>query len=170
MLFATINLIAIVSALIGIVMLANYLGNMTRTLKVKYLTDKAHTLKRGTLNSAGLDLCSAYDYTISPMSRTMINTDISITLPPGTYGRIAPRSGLAKNYGIDVFAGVIDPDYTGPIGVILYNSDASNPFQIKAGDRIAQLILEKYESDIIVESVGKLSATERGSGGFGSTG
>lgn len=170
MLFEIVNLILVIINLGAIVVLANWLTNTSRTLKVKNLTSKAHSLTRGTIESAGLDLCSAYSYIIPPQSRLLVRTDISVTVPPGTYGRIAPRSGLAKNNGIDVLAGVIDPDYTGPVGVILLNTDSSTPFQINPGDRIAQLILEKYESNIIVEEVNDLLITERGDGGFGSTG
>lgn len=170
MLFEIVNLGVIVINMIAIIALANYLSNTSRTLRVKNLTTKAHSLTRGSAESAGLDLCSAYAYLIPPQSRLLVSTDLSITVPEGTYGRIAPRSGLAKNNGIDVLAGVIDPDYTGPVGVILYNTDANNPFQINPGDRIAQLILERYESNVIVETVGELSVTDRGNGGFGSTG
>jgi dUTP pyrophosphatase len=170
MLFEILNLLTVSSILLGIIALANYLNTNYRLLKVKYLTDKAYELTRGSSDAAGLDLCSAYTYTIPPLSRVLINTDLSITVPDGTYGRIAPRSGLAKNNGIDVLAGVIDPDYTGPVGVILFNSDSSTPFQINPGDRIAQLILEKYESNIIITSVDYLDETTRGLSGFGSTG
>jgi dUTP pyrophosphatase len=141
-----------------------------RTLKVKYLTTKAHALTRGTLFSAGLDLCSAYKYTIPPLSRLLIRTDLSFTLPSGTYGRIAPRSGLAYKHGIDVFAGVIDQDYRGPVGVILFNSDSTTSFQIEPGDRIAQLIVEKIEDNVIISIEKSLENTNRGGQGFGSTG
>lgn len=143
-----------------------------KKLKVKFLTNKAgvETLTRGSHYSAGLDLCSAYQYTILPQSRVLINTDISIRVPYGTYGRIAPRSGLAKNHGIDVLAGVIDHDYTGPVGVILINTDTSTSFEVKPGDRIAQLILEKYEPDIEIVLKEYLPETSRGDNGFGSTG
>lgn len=91
-----------------------------------------------------------------------------MSLPFGQYGRIAPRSGLAYKNGIDVLAGVIDADYRGDVGVILLNTGDSD-FIIKDGDRIAQIIIEKIDMCelIVVEDLG---ITDRGEGGFGSTG
>jgi deoxyuridine 5'-triphosphate nucleotidohydrolase len=86
----------------------------------------------------------------------------------GVYGRIAPRSGLASKFFIDVGAGVIDADYRGNVGVVLFNH-SSVEFAISIGDRIAQLILEKIEVPEI-ECVERLTETNRGAGGFGSTG
>ncbi len=97
-----------------------------------------------------------------------MQTDLSLAIPPGTYGRIAPRSGLALKHAIGVGAGVIDADYTGPIGVILFNH-GQNDFTIKIGDRIAQLILEQILTPPVVQ-VKDIQHTERGSQGFGSTG
>ncbi len=84
------------------------------------------------------------------------------------YGRVAPRSGLAWKKHIDIGAGVIDADYTGDVGVVLFNH-AKEDFEVKKGDRVAQLILERYET-AIVEEVEDLEETARGAGGFGSTG
>jgi dUTP pyrophosphatase len=150
----------------------NWFKNTPKKLKVRFLTNKVpqETLTRGSYYSAGLDLCSAYQYTIPPQSRVLVNTDISIRVPYSTYGRIAPRSGLAKNYGIDVLAGVIDHDYTGPVGVILINTDTTTSFEVKPGDRVAQLILEKYEPNIEIKLKEFLPETSRGESGFGSTG
>lgn len=98
----------------------------------------------------------------------MVPTDLSISCPVGTYGRIAPRSGLALKHGIDVGAGVVDADYRGPVGILLFNFGRES-FQIKRGDRVAQLILEQVIlAD--VEEVNDLEETIRGEGGFGSTG
>jgi len=101
----------------------------------------------------------------------LVATDLSIACPQGTYARIAPRSGLAYKKGIDVGAGVIDADYRGPLGVILFNFGDS-VFEIKQGDRIAQLILEQIVLPDVVECVdGDLPKVgERGVAGFGSTG
>jgi dUTP pyrophosphatase len=140
------------------------------TLKVRKMVETAVIPTYGSSGAAGLDLSSVYEYTIPPLSRVLVNTGISVKVPNGTYGRVAPRSGLAKNHGIDVMAGVIDPDYRGVIGVILFNTDSNVAYQVKPGDRIAQLILEKYESNAEVVEKTKLSTTERGSDGFGSTG
>lgn len=95
-------------------------------------------------------------------------TDIQIELPSGCYGRVAPRSGLAAKNFINVGAGVIDEDYRGNVGVVLFNHAEEN-FEVKKGDRIAQLICERIFYPEI-EEVSALSTTERGAGGFGSTG
>jgi dUTP pyrophosphatase len=91
--------------------------------------------------------------TIPARGRALVPTDISISVPVGTYGRVAPRSGLANKHGIDTMAGVIDADYRGPVGVILANlSDVD--FEVKVGDRIAQLIVEKVCCLAISHSLG----------------
>ena len=138
------------------------------TLLVKKLALDALIPKKQTDGSAGYDLFSYNDYELrtSP-SRVLIETKIAITVPKGTYGRIAPRSGLSCKH-IHVGAGVIDRDYTGEIKVLLYNLN-DTPYYIKKGDRIAQLILEKIET-CQVEEVEDLSSSDRGVGGFGSTG
>jgi dUTP pyrophosphatase len=138
-------------------------------LQIKKLSDKAMIPTPGSIHAAGLDLCAAIDCQIPPHGgRALVSTDLSIACPVGTYGRIAPRSGLANKYGIDVGAGVIDADYRGPVGVILFNF-GSEVFDVKVGDRIAQLILEQIVLPEI-EIVDTLDDTVRGSDGFGSTG
>jgi dUTP pyrophosphatase len=105
--------------------------------------------------------------------RTLIKTDLRIVCPPGTYLRIAPRSGLAYKFGIDIGAGVIDADYRGPVGIIVFNFGTED-FIVKRGDRIAQAILEQIciPSTIIdvpiQEELPKVGV--RGENGFGSTG
>ena len=111
---------------------------------------------------------SAYDYIIPGMGKIIAKTDISIQVPHGTYGRVAPRSGLAAKNHIDIGAGVVDQDYTGNIGVVMFNH-AQEDFEVKKGDRIAQFICEKIEYPEL-EEVASLNSTERGEGGFGSTG
>ena len=124
---------------------------------------------KGTENSAGYDLYACCNSLIYPQERILVKTGICIEVPEGYYGRIAPRSGMALKYGIDVMAGVIDSDYRGEIGVLLYNTDRNIPFHIKIGDRIAQLIIEKY-FNFDIKVVETISTSERGDGGFGSTG
>lgn len=102
------------------------------------------------------------------MEKTLVKTDIQIALPSGCYGRVAPRSGLAAKHFIDVGAGVIDEDYRGNLGVVLFNF-GKEKFEVKKGDRIAQLICERIFYPEI-EEVQVLDDTERGAGGFGSTG
>jgi len=98
----------------------------------------------------------------------LVKTDIQVKVPEGTYGRVAPRSGLALKNKIDVGAGVIDRDYRGNVGVILFNL-SDEDFQVSPGDRVAQLICEKIEYPE-VEELENLDDTDRGEGGFGSTG
>ena len=97
-----------------------------------------------------------------------MSTDIAIECPLGTYGRIAPRSGLAVKHSIDVGAGVIDSDYRGDVKVLLFNL-GNSPFKIQKGDRIAQLIIERILIPDI-EIVDVLCASQRGQNGFGSSG
>lgn len=135
-------------------------------LKVKKLSNNATIPSKGSEKAAGYDLFSAYDIIIPKYNKALIKTDIQIELPDGCYGRIAPRSGLSLKYNLDVGAGVIDADYRGNIGVILFNH-SDTEYQVQKGDKIAQLICEKiYYSEI--EEVDKLTETKRGINGFGS--
>ena len=140
---------------------------MTR-LFVKKLSEFATIPSRGSKLAAGYDLYSAHDCVIKAKGKEMVKTDLQIAVPSGCYGRVAPRSGLAWKNFIDVGAGVIDEDYRGPVNVILFNFGETD-FEIKRGDRIAQLICEKIENAEIQE-VASLEDTERGANGFGSTG
>ncbi|KAF3446303.1 hypothetical protein FNV43_RR11482 [Rhamnella rubrinervis] len=136
--------------------------------RVKKLSEKAVLPSRGSPFSAGYDLSSATETKVPARGKALVPTDLSIAVPEGTYARIAPRSGLAWKHSIDVGAGVIDADYRGPVGVILFNHSEVD-FEVKEGDRIAQLIIEKILAPEVTE-VEDLDATVRGSGGFGSTG
>ena len=137
-------------------------------MEVVRLKTEAILPTRATSGSAGYDLTAVQNDVIEPGSRRLIPIGVAIKLPEGVYGRIAPRSGLAVKKGIQVGAGVIDPDYTGEIHVLLFNH-GSEPFEIRVGDRIAQLILEKFEFCEVIQ-VDSITETLRGSGGFGSTG
>lgn len=137
-------------------------------LFVKKLCDHATTPSRGSPLAAGYDLSSSEDVSIHRGTRGLVGTGIAFTVPEGTYGRIAPRSGLAVKKGIQVGAGVIDRDYTGEVKVVLFNH-GDETFEIKKGDRIAQLIVERCETPEI-QLVTDLEDTQRSSGGFGSTG
>ena len=117
---------------------------------------------------AGLDLHCVSDVNIPPMSRMIVDLGLSVAIPEGHYGRIAPRSGLAAKNGIDVFAGVLDQTYRGEIKAILFNS-ANSPFIALKGSRVAQLILERI-SILEPEFVDELDYTSRGANGFGSSG
>jgi len=142
--------------------------NSKLILQVCKLSEHAHLPTKGSTLAAGYDLKSAYDYIIPGMGKIVAKTDLAIRVPNGTYGRVAPRSGLAAKHHIDVGAGVVDQDYTGNIGVVMFNH-AQEDFEIKKGDRIAQFICEKIEYPDL-EEVASLNSTERGEGGFGSTG
>lgn len=133
------------------------------------LEDGAVLPSRGSPGAAGLDLSSNDSGVIPSGERKLIKTGVKIALPDDTYGRIAPRSGLAHKYGIDVFAGVIDSDYRGEIGVILFNSGKED-FEYKKGDRIAQLIITPIISCSLVQINHFTNDTVRGDGGYGSTG
>lgn len=154
-----------------IVRLAETLGwmNEPERLYVRRLTENATVPRKGSAGAAGYDLYSAVNTVIPAKGKATVKLDIAVELPKGCYGRIAPRSGLAVKHFIDVGAGVIDRDFRGNVGVVMFNfSDADYP--IRAGDRIAQLICERiYESTVVVET-SYVSETERGSGGMGSTG
>lgn len=113
-------------------------------------------------------MSSAYDCSVPAHGKALVKTDLAIAIPEGTYARIAPRSGLAWKNSIDTGAGVVDYDYRGNVGVILFNFGDAD-FEIKRGDRIAQLILERI-SMAEVQETEELFETTRGTGGFGSTG
>ena len=138
-------------------------------INIKKLDEKAIIPTRSHINDAGADLYSIEDIVIPPSSRATIKTGISIEIPTGFYGRVAPRSGLAAKYGIDILAGVVDSTYRGEILVIMLNTDTSNSFKVSCGDRIAQLIVQHHQNYYFIESE-ELSSTNRGSGGFGSSG
>ncbi|XP_064388547.1 deoxyuridine 5'-triphosphate nucleotidohydrolase-like [Halichondria panicea] len=139
-----------------------------QTLQVKRLSDKATLPTRGSPFAAGYDLYSAQDVTICPEGKALVKTDIAIAVPEGCYGRVAPRSGLSWKHHIDVGAGVIDYDYRGNVGVVLFNL-AKQEYKVQKGDRIAQLVLERIFTPPVVE-MDSLDNTERGTGGYGSTG
>ncbi len=120
---------------------------------------------------AGADLYARIDLTLAPGARALMPTGIAIALPPGFAAFIHPRSGLAIRDGLSMVnaPGTIDASYRGEIQVILVNMDLNNPISIKRGDRVAQLVIQRVENVNFVP-VSELPGTERGSGGFGSTG
>lgn len=120
---------------------------------------------------AGMDLYSSADLIINPGARELVPTGIALAIPVGVVGLIHPRSGLAIKHGISVVnsPGTIDSGYRGEIKVILINHDPKTPFEVKKGDRIAQIVFQRYE-EVILEEVEYLPDSARGDGGFGSTG
>lgn len=138
-------------------------------LFVKRNTPNALLPQRQSTGAAGYDLASAVAVVdLQPGARICVSTGIALKIPQGYYGRVAPRSGLALKSGIQVGAGVIDSDYRGEVGVLLFNC-GSEPVNLPAGSRIAQLIIERISIPVVIE-VEDLDDTARNTGGFGSTG
>merc|ERR1719486_411636 len=140
-------------------------------LRVYKLSENAVLPTRGSDGAAGYDLSAAKAVTVAPHGKAIIPTDLAMAIPAGCYGRIAPRSSMAWKKHTDVGAGVVDMDYRGPVGVVLFNL-GSEPVEIQRGDRVAQLVLERIATPAVVEvaDADGLDATARGAGGFGSTG
>lgn len=144
----------------------------TRTIKVKKLNDKATIPTRGSDKAAGVDLYACIDefVKIPPHKTVKIPTGISIELPDNTFGAIYARSGLATKKGLAPAncVGVVDSDYRGEVIVALHNNSNFSAV-VQPGDRIAQMIVQRYQDIKLVEAE-ELSDTDRGAGGFGSTG
>jgi len=142
-------------------------------MKVRIINNSAHPLPSyETIYSAGMDIRAnvAEPSTLKPLERAIVKTGLFIELPIGYEAQVRPRSGLAAKKGITVLnsPGTIDADYRGEIGVILVNLSNEN-YIIQNGERIAQLVIAKHER-AVWEEVDELQETDRGSGGFGSTG
>jgi dUTP pyrophosphatase len=137
-------------------------------LRFKQLDEHAVLPQRGSALAAGLDVCSIEHLEIGPRERVMARTGFAVAIPPGFYGRIAPRSGLAAKNGLDVLAGVIDSDYRGEVCVLLYNT-SDEAIKLAAGSKICQLIVEQIITPDAAWA-SDLDETARGAGGFGSTG
>lgn len=150
----------------------NLLGRLEMKIKVQLLSPRAQMPTRGSEDAAGWDLYAAIDYpvTIKSGENFPIPTDLALEIPSGYWGGIYARSGNACKRGLRLSnsVGVIDSDFRGCVTVSIYN-DSTSPRVIKPGDRIAQLIIHKSE-DVEFETVKHLTDTERGIGGFGSTG
>lgn len=138
-------------------------------LLIKRLHHDAHLPTRANDHAAGFDLYALEEAILPPGEWRLYRTGIAVAIPELNVGMIRPRSGLALKRGIDVLGGVIDCDYRGEIGVILINHHSEIPLHVRNGDRIAQLIVHELGTRYAVE-VDELPETERGSGGFGSTG
>ena len=141
------------------------------TLKVRRLDARARLPTRAYPGDAGLDLHALEDGTLDPGERASVRTGIAVEIPEGEAGLVLPRSGLASRHGIALVnaPGLIDSGYRGEIVVLLLNTDPTARFALAAGDRIAQLVLVKVQTPEVVE-VEELAVSERGAGGFGSSG
>ena len=142
-------------------------------IKIKIINSSGNpTPKLETPNSAGVDLRAfiAESVFLMPLERTLISTGLKIELPTGYEAQVRSRSGLALKHGISVLnsPGTIDSDYRGDIGIILINL-SNEEFEIKNGDRIAQLVIAKHSQPIFIETK-ELTESQRGTSGFGSTG
>jgi len=140
-------------------------------LKVQLLSDSATLPTRAHEGDAGLDLYAAEAAHIGPGERWQVATGIAVEIPDGHAGMVLPRSGLARRHGISLVnaPGLIDSGYRGEVKVLLLNNDPAEVFRIAPGDRIAQLVIAPVVSAEPVEADG-LTETDRGEGGFGSTG
>lgn len=140
-------------------------------LKIKLLEDGLPVPRYQHDGDAGLDLPSRIDYRLEPGERARIPTGIAVAIPRGYAGFVMVRSGLAARHGISCVnsPGLIDAGYRGELTIILLNTDRHEPFLIRRGDRIAQLVLQKVIEATLV-TVEELDETTRGDGGFGSTG
>lgn len=143
---------------------------MATTIEFKKLNDNAVLPSFANEGDAGLDICSVQDLVLEPGKRALVKTGVAIQLPKGWEAQVRSRSGLAYKHGVAVLnsPGTIDEPYRGEIGVILINH-GEEPYVISVGDRIAQLVLRRTE-DVIPVFVDELTETNRGTGGFGSTG
>jgi dUTP pyrophosphatase len=141
------------------------------TLRVTRLDDRAALPTRAYAGDAGLDLRALDDHVLGPGERASLRTGIAVEIPDGHAGLVLPRSGLAIRHGVALVnaPGLIDSGYRGEVQVLLLNTDRSEPVTIAAGDRIAQLVLVRVETPEVVE-VEALALSERGGGGFGSSG
>ena len=141
---------------------------MANTIKLKRETEDTTIPTKGHVSDAGWDLYSNEECYIAPNTRRLVDTGIRLEIPDGYVGLIWPRSGLAVNEGLDVFAGGIDSGYRGVIRVCLYNSSEEG-VEIKKSDRIAQILFQEMPF-FKIEEISDLSDSERKEGGFGSTG
>ena len=141
---------------------------MSAPIRVKKLSDTATIPTRGSQVAAGWDLYASQQTVVPARGKAIIATDIAIAVPVGYYGRVAPRSGMAWKKHTDIGAGVIDADYRGPVGVVMFNH-ADEDLLVEVGDRVAQLVIEQISMAPLTE-VESLDDTERGEGGYGSTG
>lgn len=143
-------------------------------LNIKKLIEDIRLPSYGSVQAAGLDICSSQDYEVLPRTRIIVSTGISMSWSgvdaENYYLRVAPRSGLSVKNNIDIGAGVIDCDYRGEIKICFINNHNHETYVIKKGDKVAQLILEKISRFSTIQEVTEHNETERGSGGFGSTG
>jgi dUTP pyrophosphatase len=140
-------------------------------LRIRRLDERARLPTRAYPGDAGLDLYALEGVTLQPGQRAALRTGIAVEIAPGQAGLVLPRSGLAERHGLALVnaPGLIDSGYRGEVRVLLLNTDRETPAELVAGDRIAQLMIIAVETPEPVE-VAELGGSERGAGGFGSSG
>jgi len=140
-------------------------------MRVRRLDPAARLPTRAYEGDAGLDLCALEPVELGPGERASVRTGIAVEIPPGQAGLVLPRSGLAARHGIALVnaPGLIDAGYRGEVNVLLLNTDRDLTFTVAAGDRVAQLVLVRVEAPEVIEAE-ELALSERGAGGFGSSG
>lgn len=140
-------------------------------LRFTRLTAAATVPTRARPGDAGLDVHAVAAATIAPGERTAVPTGLALAIPDGYAGLVLPRSGLAARHGITLVnaPGLIDPGYRGEVQVLLLNTDADHAYEVRPGDRIAQLLLVAFAVPDLVETA-ELDPSARGDGGFGSSG
>lgn len=138
-------------------------------LQVQLLSERATSPAKASRGAAGYQLLSAHDVTVYQGTKERVSLDMVLSMPPGTYGRIVPVNGLAPEHRVDVTGDVIDADYRGPVSVILANH-GTNPFHVRQGMCIAQLILERCETAAQVREVTALASRPGPAGGLASVG
>ena len=137
-------------------------------IKVAKLSEDAKIPTRGSDAAAGLDLYTVDSVTIPSGKRAILSTDISMEIPEGHVGLIWPRSKLAGKHGIAVLAGVIDSDYRGEIMISLLNT-GEDPMELRKGDKVAQMIIQRHYSDLPLIETTQLNDTDRGNSGINSS-
>jgi len=140
-------------------------------LRIKLLVEGIPMPRYQHAGDAGLDLPSRVDALLQPGERATVPTGIAVAIPEGYAGFVLPRSGLAAKHGISLVnsPGLVDSGYRGEMAIVMINTDQREPFQIKRGDRIAQLVILRVEEAQVIATE-LLDDTSRGEGGFGSTG
>lgn len=140
-------------------------------ISVQKLSAEARLPSYAHHGDAGVDLYSAVDKVLAPGERALIPTGLKMAIPHGYEGQVRPKSGLALRHGVTVLntPGTVDAPYRGEVGVVLINLDQKTPYEVKKGEKIAQMVFARVEYAAFAETA-ELAATTRGEGGFGSTG
>lgn len=146
-------------------------GGQAASLRVRPLDQRALLPTRAHASDAGVDLYALEGALLAPGERACVRTGIAVEIPPGQAGLVLPRSGLAARHGIALVnaPGLVDAGYRGEVRVLLLNTDRESEYRVSPADRIAQLVLIRSETPAVVE-VGALAPSQRGAGGFGSSG